>query len=493
VFGRGGDSVGLDPALESDGESFKVCDNIYDSLVRFRKESTDIEPALATSWMVSDDRLTWTFLLREGVKFHDGTPFDAEAVVFSLGRQFQKDHPHHEVEGAYQYWNSMSMSDIVKDIRSVSPHRVDVELHRPTAPFLSNLAMGFCSIVSPTAVRKWGEDYPRHPVGTGPFAFAEWIKDDRIVLTRNTDYWDGVPAVERVIFRSIPENSVRLIALSQGAISGMDNLVPDFIPNIEANPKLKLLKQAGMNVGYLAMNMDRHPFHLLKVRRAVNHAINKQAIVDNLYHGLANVAVNPIPPTMWSYHEGIVGYAYDPARARRLLAEAGFPEGFKTTLWAMPVPRPYMPQPLKLAQAIQADLKAVGIEAEIVTYEWGTYLDKVQRGQHDMGLLGWTGDNGDPDNFLYVLLDQSATAFPANNIAFYRSEELHELLIQAQVEVNVETRTDLYRRAQEIIHRDAPWTPLVHVAQTAAFGKDVAGFSLHPTGRKWFKDVTLNR
>lgn len=493
VFGRGGDSVGLDPALESDGESFKVCDNIYDSLVRFRKESTDIEPALATSWMVSDDRLTWTFLLREGVKFHDGTPFDAEAVVFSLGRQFQKDHPHHEVEGAYQYWNSMSMSDIVKDIRSVSPHRVDVELHRPTAPFLSNLAMGFCSIVSPTAVRKWGEDYPHNPVGTGPFAFAEWIKDDRIVLTRNTDYWDGVPAVERVIFRSIPENSVRLIALSQGAISGMDNLVPDFIPNIEANPKLKLLKQAGMNVGYLAMNMDRHPFHLLKVRRAVNHAINKQAIVDNLYHGLANVAVNPIPPTMWSYHEGIVGYAYDPARARRLLAEAGFPEGFKTTLWAMPVPRPYMPQPLKLAQAIQADLKAVGIEAEIVTYEWGTYLDKVQRGQHDMGLLGWTGDNGDPDNFLYVLLDQSATAFPANNIAFYRSEELHELLIQAQVEVNVETRTDLYRRAQEIIHRDAPWTPLVHVAQTAAFGKDVAGFSLHPTGRKWFKDVTLNR
>lgn len=493
VFGRGGDSVGLDPALESDGESFKVCDNIYDSLVRFRKESTDIEPALATSWMVSDDRLTWTFVLREGVKFHDGTPFDAEAVVFSLGRQFQKDHPHHEVEGAYQYWNSMSMSDIVKDIRSVSPHRVDVELHRPTAPFLSNLAMGFCSIVSPTAVRKWGEDYPRHPVGTGPFAFAEWIKDDRIVLTRNTDYWDGVPAVERVIFRSIPENSVRLIALSQGAISGMDNLVPDFIPNIEANPKLKLLKQAGMNVGYLAMNMDRHPFHLLKVRRAVNHAINKQAIVDNLYHGLANVAVNPIPPTMWSYHEGIVGYAYDPARARRLLAEAGFQEGFKTTLWAMPVPRPYMPQPLKLAQAIQADLKAVGIEAEIVTYEWGTYLDKVQRGQHDMGLLGWTGDNGDPDNFLYVLLDQSATAFPANNIAFYRSEELHELLIQAQVEVNVETRSDLYRRAQEIIHRDAPWTPLVHVAQTAAFGKDVAGFSLHPTGSKWFKDVTLNR
>ena len=493
VFGRGGDSVGLDPALETDGESFKVCDNIYDTLVRFRKESTDIEPGLAVSWTVSDDRLTWTFVLRPGVQFHDGSPLNADAVVFSLGRQFMPNHPHHKVEGAYQYWNSMSMSDIVNDIRSIDDLTVEVELHRPTAPFLSNLAMGFCSIVSPTAVNKWGEDYPRHPVGTGPFKFAQWIKDDRIVLERNTGYWDGVPAIERVIFRSIPENSVRLIALSQGAINGMDNLVPDFIPNIEANPNLKLLKQAGMNVGYLAMNMDRHPFHLLKVRRAVNHAINKQAIVDNLYHGLAAVAVNPIPPTMWSYHEGIVGYAYDPARARRLLAEAGFPDGFKTTLWAMPVPRPYMPQPLKLAQAIQADLKVVGIEAEIVTFEWGTYLDKVQRGQHDMGLLGWTGDNGDPDNFLYVLLDKSATAFPANNISFYRSEELHEILIQAQIEVDAAVRTDLYRRAQEVIHRDAPWTPLVHVAQTAAFGKDVNGFSLHPTGSKWFQNVNVDR
>ena len=184
VFGRGGDSVGLDPALETDGESFKVCDNIYDTLVRFRKESTDIEPGLAVSWTVSDDRLTWTFVLRPGVQFHDGSPLNADAVVFSLGRQFMPNHPHHKVEGAYQYWNSMSMSDIVNDIRSIDDLTVEVELHRPTAPFLSNLAMGFCSIVSPTAVNKWGEDYPRHPVGTGPFKFAQWIKDDRIVLER---------------------------------------------------------------------------------------------------------------------------------------------------------------------------------------------------------------------------------------------------------------------------------------------------------------------
>ena len=241
---------------------------------------------------------------------------------------------------------------------------------------------------------------------------------------------------------------MRLIALSQGSIDGMDNLVPDFLPTIESDDNLKLLSQPGMNVGYLAMNMDKEPFQKIAVRRAINHAVNKQALVDNLYQGLAIPAVNPIPPTLWGYRKETPGYDYDPQKAKALLAEAGFPNGFKTTLWAMPVPRPYMPQPMKIAQAIQADLQAVGIEAEIVTFEWGTYLDKVQRGQHDMALLGWTGDNGDPDNFLYVLLDKSATQKPANNIAFYRSEPLHEVLIAAQQASEQEKRTELYHRAQ---------------------------------------------
>ena len=491
VFGRGGDTVGLDPALETDGESFKVCDNIYDTLVTFRPGNTELALGLAEAWTASDDLKTWTFQLRKNVRFHDGTPFNAEAVVFSLARQFKTDHPFHRVEGAYQYWNSMSMSEIVRDVTKVDDHTVSIALTRPNAPFLSNLAMNFCGIVSPSAVRKHGADYPRHPVGTGPFRFVQWIRDDRVVLERNPDYWADAPQIDRLIFRSIPENSVRLIALIQGSIDGMDHLVPDFIPNIEEHPNLRLLTQPGMNVGYLAMNMDRAPFHLIKVRRAVNHAIHKQALVDNLYQGLALPAVNPIPPSMWSYHEGIEGYAYDPELARELLAEAGYADGFKTTLWAMPVPRPYMPQPRKIAQAIQADLQAVGIQAEIVSYEWGTYLDKVSRGQHDMALLGWTGDNGDPDNFLYVLLDKSATQHPANNIAFYRSDELHDVLVQAQREVDIEARTGLYRKAQEIVFHDAPWVPLVHAAQTAAFKKTVSGFTLHPTGSKWFQNVRI--
>lgn len=493
VYGRGGDSVGLDPALETDGESFKVCDNIYETLVTFRPKSTEVMPGLAKAWEVSENGITWTFYLRRNVTFHDGTPFNADAVIFSLGRQLMTGHPFHKVEGSYQYWNSMSMSEIIQRIWKVESHLVKIKLKQPNAPFLSNLAMNFCAIVSPTAVQKWGDDYPRHPVGTGPFRFEQWVKDDRIVLNRNPDYWGTLPKIEKLIFRSIPENSVRLIALMQGSIDGMDNVVPDFIPKIKTHPNLQLISQAGMNVGYLAMNLDRSPFHLVKVRQAVNHAINKQALVDNFYQGLALPAANPIPPTLWSYHEGIGGYAYNPERARQLLDEAGYPEGFKTTLWAMPVPRPYMPQPLKIVQAIQANLKEVGIEAQIVSFEWGTYLDKVGRGQHDMALLGWTGDNGDPDNFLYVLLDKSATEVPANNIAFYRSEPLHKILVEAQQEIDVGRRTILYRKAQEIIHKDAPWVPLVHAAQTAVFNKSVSGYQLHPTGSKWFQNVLINK
>jgi len=273
----------------------------------------------------------------------------------------------------------------------------------------------------------------------------------------------------------------------------MDNLVPDFMPSIESDERLQLLSQPGMNVGYLAMNMDKNPFQKVAVRRAINHAVNKQSLVDNLYQGLALPAVNPIPPTLWGYNRDIAGYEYNPDKARQLLKEAGFPNGFKTTLWAMPVPRPYMPQPMKIAQAIQADLHAVGIEAELVTFEWGTYLDKVQRGQHDMALLGWTGDNGDPDNFLYVLLDKSAAELPANNIAFYRSDPLHEILVAAQLESDIQRRTDLYLKAQEIVFEDAPWVPLVHAAQTAAFKKIVKGFQLHPTGNKWFHKVEAGK
>ncbi len=488
VFGRGGDSVGLDPARENDGESFKVCDNLYETLVTYAAESTAIEPQLARSWTVSPDQLTWTFHLRTDVRFHDGTPFNAAAMLFSLGRQFIKDHPFYK-EGIYLYWESMDMDAVVAAIDAPDDSTLVIHLHQPNAPFLANLAMNFCAAVSPTAVRQYGDDYPKNPVGTGPFRFAEWRPDERIVLLRNENYWGAAAKLERLIFKPIYDASVRFLELSTGAIHGLDNLSPELIGEIEAHPELQLLTQPGMNVGYLAMNMDRPPFDNRLVRLALNHAIDKNALIDNFYQGRALPAQNPIPPTLWGYNDAIEPYPYDPQKARQLLRQAGYEKGFETELWAMPVPRPYMPQPQKIAEVIQSDLEKVGVRAKIVSWEWGTYLAKVSNGEHPMALLGWTGDNGDPDNFLYVLLDKNAAVKPAQNIAFYRSDELHQILVDARRNAVQDERVALYRKAQEIVHRDVPWVPLIHATQTAAFRRNVRNFKLHPTGSKWFHKV----
>lgn len=489
IFGRGGDSVTLDPAHAVDGESFKIADNVFDTLVRYRLGSTEIEPALAKSWIISDDGLTYTFRLRAGVLFHDGAPLNAGAVVFSLLRQFDVQHPFHKTGGRYLYWDAMGMSDIVSGVEALDGLTVRITLKRPEAPFLANLGMNFAAVVSPAAVKKYGAAFGSHPVGSGPFIFERWRKDDRIVLRANPAYWEGRPYLDRVMFRSIPDNSVRYLELRTGAIAMMDFPNPDDLPLIERDPKLKLLTQAGMNVGYLAMNVRRPPFDNPLVRRAVNHAINKQALIELVYAGRAQAAVNPLPPVVWGYADGVTPYAYDPDRARQLLAEAGLPDGFRTTLWTMSAPRPYLPDGLKAAEAIRADLSKVGIEARIVSYEWGTYLAKTRNGEHDMCLLGWTGDNGDPDNFLFILFDKTSNA----NVAFYRNDALQELLLRAKREGSRAERERLYRRAQEIIHRDAPWAPLAHAVQVIAARRRVEGFVLEPTGKRRLYRTWLRR
>ena len=216
IFGRGGDSVGLDPALEEDGESFKVCDNIYDTLVQYKDGSTELEPALAESWESSEDGLIWTFHLRKGVKFHDGTPFNADAVLFSLNRQHVESHPFHKVSGSYVYWVATGLAEKVNKITAVDDFTVQISLKSAYAPFIYTIAITPFSIVSPTAVKKWGDLYFNYPVGTGPFKFSRWDKKDKIVLEANDDYWGGRPNLDRVIFRSIPDNAVRLIELQQG-------------------------------------------------------------------------------------------------------------------------------------------------------------------------------------------------------------------------------------------------------------------------------------
>jgi peptide/nickel transport system substrate-binding protein len=294
-----------------------------------------------------------------------------------------------------------------------------------------------------------------------------------------------------VVFKPVPENTVRYLALEEGSVQGVDGLNTELAKRIAAAGRFQLLSQPGMNVGYLAMNEDKPPFDRKEVRIAINHAIHREAIVEGFYGGFGAPAVNPIPPTLWGFNRSVQPWAYDPALARQHLAQAGFPNGFKTELYAMSGPRPYMPDPLKIAEAIQSDLKAVGIDASIKTLEWGTYLDEVQHGRHQMCLMGWTGDNGDPDNFFYPLLDKESTRIPSQNVAFYRGDALHALLIRAQVETDPAARAALYEQAQVIVHEDAPWVPIAHMTQLAAFDRRVHGYLLNPTGKVRFRKTWI--
>jgi ABC-type transport system substrate-binding protein len=261
---------------------------------------------------------------------------------------------------------------------------------------------------------------------------------------------------------------------------------------MKADPDIKVIQQAGLNVGYLAFNVEKEPFGDKRVRQALNYAINKDEIIAGVYGSAGRTAKNPLPPTMWSYNDDIVGYEYDPAMAKKLLAEAGYPDGFSTTLWAMPVSRPYNPNGRKVAEIMQAQFKEVGVMTEIVSYDWGTYLDKTDHGEHDMALLGWTGDNGDPDNFLFVLLSIAATEIPAQNISFWRNKEFNDLITEAKESMDVAKRTDLYEKAQVVFHEEAPWLPIAHSVVSEPMQNYVMDFQLSPLGKRQFYDVWLD-
>lgn len=486
VFGRGADSVSLDPGIVTDGESFKVTQNVFETLLNFGEQDTTINPGLAKEWEVSEDGLTYTFQLQEGVKFHDGTDFNAEAVIKNINRWKGGK------EEDFYYFNSMFKAegeDIIKDVTAEGDYTVVFTLSRPQAPFLKNLAMSPFGIGSPTAFEAAGDKFGDNPVGTGPFKFTEWKRNDSITIEKFEDYWqEGFPKLDKVIFRSIPDNSARLNELMAGNIDLADGINPSDGKTVEGDSTLQLIERPSMNIGYLGLTNTRAPFDNKLVRQAVNYAIDKQAIVDAFFEGRAEVAANPMPPSISGYNDAISPYPYDPEKAKSLLAEAGY-DGKEIELWAMPVPRPYMPDGAKVAEVIQKNLEDVGIPSKIVTFEWATYLEKAKNGEADAFMLGWTGDNGDADNFIYTLLDKDNIG--SNNYAYYTNEEVHSLLIQAQSETDENVRNELYKKAQEIIHDDAPWVPLAHSTPLLAAKAGVNGFLPHPTGSDKLHNVSM--
>lgn len=490
VFAQAQDAVTLDPHDATDGFSVNNTSNAYDTLVRFKPDSTQVEPSLAESWTVSPDGLVWTLKLRRGVKFHDGTPFNAEAVVFNYERQTDAKHPYHH--GAFEYAEFTFQN--VKSVSAVDAQTVRFTLSAPFAPFITNMAMFSTGIASPTAIKKFGKDFFKNPVGTGPFKFVEWVQKDHVTWEANRDYWAGRPCVDRLIVRGIPDNTVRLLEMEKGTVHMMDQVNPPDYSRIRGNKELVLFTGPGLNVGYVAMNVEKEPFTDVRVRRAVNHAINKAALVRAFYGGIGQPAKNPMPPTIWGYNDAVKPYEYSVAKAKQLLAEAGYPNGFSTELWWPNRARPYLTQPPKIAEALQQQLAQAGIRAKLVTFEWGTYLKKTSSAEHPMAILGWIGDNGDPDNFLYVLLDKdNAKKGNASNIAFYGNSAVHDLLIKAQQVSDQNRRAAFYRQAQELIARDAPWAPLVHAARVGAHRRQVQNFFLHPLQIWWLHRVWVTR
>jgi len=506
IFGRGGDSVGLDPAYETDGNSFMICDNVFEALVAYKDESTALEPGLAESWTIAPDGKTYTFKLREGVKFHDGTVMDANAVVFSIGRMMKTPNVKFMGKGweipaqerTPEYWVSMEMDDTIESIEAADANTVVFKLKRVEAPFLANMGMDFADIISPAAFTANPKEFLRNPVGTGPFKFVKWVKDDQIVLEKFADYWDksGGPYLDKVVFRSIPENSVRFLELKAGSIHICQFPNPADIELAKQDPNIKLVQQPGMNVGYLSFNHTKEPWKSnLHLRLAIAHAINRKAIVDNIYQGMGQVASNPIPPTMWGYNHDVPGYEYSVDLAKAELEKAGFPEGKglpEVTLWSMPVPRPYNPDGLKIGVAMAADLAKVGINARVVSYEWGTYLKRQREQPADMDMfqLGWTGDNGDPDNFLAVLFDGLAS--PAVRTQWH-NEEYHKLMLEGKQTIDQAKRDEIYQQAIKILYDQVGAIPIAHSTVIWPSLNGVQDFKLHPTGSVRMKNVWLKK
>ena len=477
VVGLVAEPVNLDPPQVTDLNSNRVGRRIVETLVTFPEESTQVVPGLAESWTISKDGLQYTFKLRRGIAFHDGTPLNAEAVKFSIERQINPNHPAYKL-GKYPFANYFFGN--VKAVEVLSDERVAFLLNEPRASFLAVLTAGAASIVSATAVMKWGPDYPNHPVGTGPFRFASWDRGQRVVLEKNPAYWKYPVKVERVIYRPIVEDQARLTELLTGGLDLIVGVPADNVGQLEKNPKITLLKQVGAHVWYLGMNNQKKPFDDKRVRQALNYAVNKDAIVNDVLKGTGAASKGPVLPGTWGADRELKAYPYDPDRARKLLAEAGYPTGFSTTLW-VPESGSGMQAPVAMSTVMQSNLKAVGINVSLQTMEWGAYLAKLRTKEQELFALSWMAGTEDPDMVMYPLLHSSQWTPVGPNRALYKNTRFDALLQQARLTTDQAKRAQLYKEAQRILIDDAPWVFVDHEIQIAALTKRVQGFKLHPS------------
>jgi dipeptide transport system substrate-binding protein len=472
--------------------------------VDFERGGTQVVPGLAEKWDISADGTVYTFHIRKNAKFHSNKAFkptrnlNADDIVFMLERQWKEDNPYFKVTSPnHSYFTDMGMPKLLKSVEKVDDYTVRITLNQPEAPFLSNLAMQWAGVQSKEyadAMLKAGtpEKIDQDPIGSGPFTLVNYQKDAIVRFKAFPEYWGGKAKIDDLVFAITPDASVRWAKLQKGECHVMPYPNPADIEAIKKDPNVTLMEQAGLNIGYLAYQTTKKPFDDVRVRKAVNMAMNKKAIVDAVFLGSGVPAKNPIPPSMWSYNDSVKEDEYNPEAAKKLLAEAGYPNGLETDLWAMPVQRPYNPNARRIAELMQADLAKIGVKAEIKSFEWGEYRKRAQAGEHQMAQLGWTGDNGDPDNFLHTLLGcASAQSASGSNIAKWCYKPFDDLVTKAKVVTNQAERTKLYQEAQKIFKEQAPWFTIAHAVQLKPVRKEVVDFKLSPFGRHTFYGVDL--
>ncbi|QOL80981.1 ABC transporter substrate-binding protein [Pseudooceanicola spongiae] len=488
IVGQIAEPKALDPAAVTAVNDFRILMNVYDGLVRYKSGTLEVEPALASSWDINEDGTLYTFHLREGVTFHDGSDFDAEAVKFNFDRMLKEDHPFHDT-GPFPL--SFFFSS-VEEVTVADPLTVEFKLSAPYAPFLSNLAYPTGLIVSPAAVEKFGADFGRNPSGTGPFSFAEWKSNEHVILNANPDYWDGAPATETLVFRPITDANTRTAEMLAGGIDLMVEVPPVALSEFEGDP-YQVFEQAGPHVWFAILNAKEGPFADKLVRQAANYAVNKAALVDNVLEGTAEVAAGPTPPAFaWAYNEDVQPYAYDPDKARALLAEAG--QEHPEVTFFVTEGGSGMLDPIAMGTAIQADLKAVGFDVKIETYEWNTFLGEVNpglEGKADMAEMAWM--TNDPDTLPYLALRSDAWPDKGGfNSGYYSNPEVDSLLEKARVATDQSERATLYKQMQAIVHDDAPWLFVANWKQNAVASDKVENFALEPSFFLLLKDVVKN-
>ena len=484
TFAQGADPRGLDPAYVDDGESAKIMCNIYDTLLAYDTETCDIVPGLAELPDVSDDGLTYTFKLHEGVKFHDGTDCNAEAVKKNIDRQLEPNRTEDMPYASFVFGSEASGSGVAS-VEAVDDTTLVITLRAASTPFIKNMAMALAApVVAPSAYEN-GANSIENPIGSGPYKFVSWKKGQNVVLEANEDYWDteNAPKTKNVIFRFIAENSSRVTALTNGEVDIIDGIDASVVPTI-TDAGFSLFEEDGMNINYMAFRNDSGQFTTVEARRAFCQAVNVEEMVQSLYGEYAGVATSVMPLWMAPYDEDIKQTAYDPEAAKQTFADLGITS---CTMLAYTNPRPYNSiGGQALAEAIQGYLREVGVEMEIVSYDWTTYQTKVETDAFDCCLYGWVGDNGDPDNFMNLLADENVSM----NVGRYRSEEYNALIQQGLATEEGDARNDIYKQCEQMVADEMPWMVISHSKNLAGYSPKVQGFFYHPTGVVHMEGVT---